>query len=263
MKNLVSLLLILSLASCNKEEFNLSLTKELSINSTFAGANFIIKIGLPENYDPGSQKYSSIYVLDGEENFDYVAEKCKQISGDLSKSNVLVISIGYGNDRSQDYTPTVTNAGGGGAESFMLFIKNELIPQIESNFAADTSRKSRVILGHSFGGLLATYAFTNYNDLFGNYILLSPSLWYDNEIMFRLEEDFRNNNKQNHQLVFMGLGQLENQGRMLVPFQAFYQRFQNHYPDIMLKQNIVSHMDHSGSKKPNIKEGLTFYFLNK
>ena len=236
MKNLVSLLLILSLASCNKEEFNLSLTKELSINSTFAGANFIIKIGLPENYDPGSQKYSSIYVLDGEENFDYVAEKCKQISGDLSKSNVLVISIGYGNDRSQDYTPTTTNAGGGGAESFMLFIKNELIPQIESNFSADTSRKSRVILGHSFGGLLATYAFTNYNDLF---------------------------NKQNHQLVFMGLGQLENQGRMLVPFQAFYQRFQNHYPDIMLKQNIVSHMDHSGSKKPNIKEGLTFYFLNK
>ncbi len=174
-----------------------------------------------------------------------------------------MISIGYGNDRSQDYTPTVTNAGGGGAESFMLFIKNELIPQIESNFAADTSRKSRVILGHSFGGLLATYAFTNYNDLFGNYIILSPSLWYDNEIMFRLEEDFRNNNKQNHQLVFMGLGQLENQGRMLVPFQAFYQRFQNHYPDIMLKQNIVSHMDHSGSKKPNIKEGLTFYFLNK
>lgn len=263
MKNLLFILVIISLASCKKDEFNLNLTREFSIHSTSTGADYIIKVALTENYDPSLKNYSSIYVLDGEDNFEYVAEKCSQISNELSKANALVISIGYGNDRSYDYTPTKTANGEGGAEKFMLFIRNELIPQIENDFGADTARKSRVILGHSFGGLLAAYAFTNFNDVFGNYIILSPSLWYDNEILFRYEEENRSQNKDKHQFVFMGLGELENQGRMLVPFQAFYSKLQNQYSDIVLNQNIIPYLDHNGSKNSNISKSLCFYFINK
>ncbi|MEP7265179.1 MAG: alpha/beta hydrolase-fold protein, partial [Bacteroidota bacterium] len=218
MKTLITVLLLLSFTACKKEEFDLSLTKEFSIQSVSNGATYKIKVGLPENYS-ANQKYATVYVLDGEENFDFVAKKCKELSDDNGKQNVIVVSIGYGNDRANDYTPTDVEEGDGGASKFMEFIKTELLPRIENDFAADTSRNSRVLLGHSFGGLFGAFAFTNYNTVFGNYIMLSPSIWYDNEVMLRYEQENRIKNKDNRQLVFMGLGELENSGRMQAPFE--------------------------------------------
>jgi hypothetical protein len=262
MKKLIFILLVLFLASCKKEVFSPALTKEFSILSTSNGANYHIKVALPQDYSPETQKYAAIYVLDGEEIFDFVSEKCNRISSDFATSNVLVVGIGYGNDRSFDYTPSKANEGGGGAENFMLFIKNELVPEIENEYGADSLRKSRTILGHSFGGLFGAYAFTNYNKVFANYIILSPSLWYDNEIVLKLEQENRNINKNNYQLVFLGLGELE-AGRMLAPFEAFYQILKNNYPDIKIKSHYESQLNHRGSEKPNIIEGLNFYFKNR
>lgn len=267
MKKIFSILLFFILASCTKEDFSPNLTKEFSIVSTSNGATYDITVALPQNYSSETKKYAAIYLLDGEENFDFVAEKCRKISSGLATDNVLVVGIGYGNDREIDYTPSKGGGGivkgGGGAEKFMLFIKNELIPKIESDYRADATRVNRTILGHSFGGLLTTYAFTNHNNVFGNYIILSPSLWYDNEIMFKLEQENRNINQNNHQLVFMALGELENSGQMLAPFQAFYMRLKNNYPDMRIKSHLEPHLNHRGSQNPNIIEGLNFYFQNR
>jgi hypothetical protein len=81
--------------------------------------------------------------------------------------------------------------------------------------------------------------------------------------MLRLEQDGRDLNMENHQLVFMGLGQLESAGRMLAPFEAFYQRLAANYSGITLDSHIEPRRDHVGSKNPNIIEGLQFYFQNK
>ena len=263
MKKLIPILLILAFASCKKEEFSKSLTKSFSIQSVSNGANYTINVALPDNYNPATQKYATLYVLDGEEIFDFVAVNCKKISSDLSTSNILVVSIGYGNDRTVDYTPTKAAEGKGGADKFMQFIKQELIPKMESDYGADTLRKNRIILGHSFGGLAAAYAFTNYNNVFGNYIILSPSIWYDNEIILKMEKQNRTLNRNNHQLVFIGLGELENMGRMLAPFEAFFQCLNNNYADIRITHHLEPHLDHRGSENPNILKGLNFYFNNR
>lgn len=267
MKKIIFTLLIILIASCEKEVFSPDLTKEFSILSTSNGAKYNIKVALPEDYSPETQRYATIYVLDGEENFNFVAENCNKISSDFSIANVLVVSIGYGNDRAIDYTPVEGGGGavngGGGAEKFMLFIKNELIPEMENDYGADTLRKNRTILGHSFGGLCGAYAFTNYNKVFGNYILLSPSLWYADEIVFKFEQENRNINKNNHQLVFLGMGEMENSGQMLAPFVAFFQQLQNNYPDIKITSHLEPHLNHRGSENPNIIEGLKFYFQNR
>jgi uncharacterized protein len=262
MTRLIFILLFLLLASCEKEVFNPALTKEFSIVSTSNGAKYNIKVALPENYNPDTQKYPAIYLLDGEEIFNFVSENCHRISSDLGTSNVLVVSIGYGNDRSFDYTPTKANEGGGGAEKFMLFIKNELIPEVETDYSADTSRANRIILGHSFGGLFGAYAFANFNNVFANYIILSPSLWYDNEIVLKQERENRNINKNNYQMVFLGLGESE-AGRMLAPFQAFYQVLQKNYQYLKIKRHIEPQLNHRGSEKPDIIEGLNYYFKNR
>jgi len=263
MKHLLPILLLLAFASCQKEEINPNQIQEFSIHSDSAHATYTIKVALPEHYSPSTQKYATLYVLDGDQNFNFVTAKCNAISSEFSTDNVLVVSIGYGNDRSVDYTPTKAQEGGGGAEKFMQFLEHELIPRVEKDFSAEPSRESRIILGHSFGGLLAAYAFTNFNRVFGNYLMLSPSLWYDNEIMLRLEQENREINKENHHLVYMGLGELESGGRMLVPYVAFHQRLEKYYPGIELISRLQPRLDHGGSKNPNIEEGLKFYFQNR
>lgn len=256
------MLLIILIASCKKEQLDQKLVKEFSIQSTSSGANYKIKVALPDNYNP-LQKYATVYVLDGDENLSFVAQNSRRISADLGTSNVLVVSIGYGNNRTVDYTPTKAAEGEGGAEKFMMFIKNDLIPKVETEYEADSSRKNRVILGHSFGGLFASYAFANHNEVFGNYIMLSPSLWYDNEVILTMEKQNRNVNRANQQLVFMGLGELENEGRMHAPFMAFYQTLKNNYPAIKITRHLEPQLDHMGSKDPNILAGLKFYFQNR
>jgi uncharacterized protein len=260
MKKIIPFIAILFFASCKKEEFDSVLTKEFALHAA-NGGDYKIKVGLPTHYSP-DQKYNTLYILDGEEDFDYVANECREISKNMGKKNVLVVSIGYGKPRHHDYTPTDAAEGDGGAPQFMEFISKELIPEIERNFAADTTRKARIILGHSFGGLFAAYAFTSHNPVFENYIMLSPSLWYDDEIILRYEQENRLLNKNNRQLVYLGIGELENGGRMQAPFEAFYQRLLNYYPGMKLTKHIVRQLNHNGSKNKNITEGLKYYFEN-
>lgn len=254
---------VLMLASCEKEEFDPLLTHEFTIQSSDNGALYNIQVGLPADYNPGVEKYSSIYVLDGEENFDFVSSQCKKISDKLAVQNAVIISIGYGRDRSLDYTPTEISSVTGGGAQFLKFIESQLIPVIEENLSVDTARSSRVILGHSYGGLFGAYVFCVDNKLFGNYILLSPSLWFDNLISLQFEKNHRAENQDRPQLVFMGIGEAENYGRMQAPFEVFYQTLFGRYTQIKLEKNMEGNLGHLGSKKPNIVKGLNYYFQNR
>lgn len=259
----IALLLAVVLGSCEEEKFDPALTRKFTVESPSIGATYPIQVALPENYTSSGEKFSTIYVLDGKQDFDLVANTCKSLSDRYGVPNVLVVSIGYGRDRSIDYTPTETGSSTGGAPEFLAFIENELIPKIEQDFDVDTTRESRVILGHSYGGLFGAYTFAVNNTLFGNYIMLSPSLWFDNEISMILEKQNRANNKDIRQLVFMGIGEMENIGTMQAPFEAYYKILQGNYSDISLSENREDDLSHMGSKDPNIVKGLNHYFKNR
>jgi uncharacterized protein len=257
-------ILLFTQGSCTKDElFRSGVVQEFSLQSTSNGATYAIKVGLPANYNPSAEKYATIYVLDGKEIFGFVANRCQEISDQYSQKNVLVVSIGYGKDRSIDYTPTKMSSVTGGAPQFLNFIETQLIPKMEQDYEADTARGSRVILGHSYGGLFGEYAFCVRNNVFGNYILLSPSLWFDNYIPLQMEKDSRANNKNVKQLVFMGIGQNEETDRMLAPFDTFYQSLHKYYSNTRLAKNIENNAGHMSSRNPNIIKGLIYYFLNR
>lgn len=254
--------LLALLGSCKEQEFNPDQTRTFTIESAINGASYEVTVGLPRDYNL-SEKYSSIYVLDGEQDFDFVANQCRAISETRGAQNVVVISIGYGQDRSIDYTPTRVSSITGGGPDFMKFIETQLIPRIEKDFSVDTTSAGRVILGHSYGGLFGACVFGANNDLFGNYIMLSPSIWFDNEVCLQLEVQTRALNQSKNTLVFMGIGEAENSGRMQAPFEAFYQALRDNYPNIKLSRNREEDLDHMGSKNPNIKKGLTYYFESR
>lgn len=260
-----AMILVFLFGSCTKKEMlDPALTQqEFAIKSNTNGATYKIKVGLPADYNPAVKKYAAMYVLDGEDDFGFVANRCKEISESLSVTNVLVISIGYGRNRSIDYTPTKMSSVTGGGPEFLKFIETQLIPKIEQTYGVDTARSSRVIIGHSYGGLFGAYAFCTNNKVFGNYILLSPSLWFDNYVSMQIEKDNRDNNKNQAQLVFMGIGGAEELDRMLTPFGTFYETLQGKYAHTKLAKNIEQNQSHMGSKNPNIIKGLNYYFQNR
>jgi len=257
------ILLLFLLSSCTKELFNSGITKEFTLQSSASGATYNIQVGLPYNYNPGTEKYETIYVLDGKEIFGFVANRCREISDNYGVKNVLVVSIGYGKDRSIDYTPTKISSITGGAPQFLNFIKTQLIPKMEQDYHADTSRESRVILGHSYGGLFGGYAFCVNNKVFGNYLILSPSFWFDNQVALQMERDNRATNRNRKQLVFMGIGENEETDRMLAPFETFYQSLRINYTNIKLEKNNEKNQNHMSSRNPNIIRGLEYYFQNR
>ncbi len=256
------LLLVILMGSCKKEKFESGITKEFSLKSIANGATYDIKVGLPANYN-SSEKYATVYVLDGKQIFGFVANRCQEISDSHALRNVLVVSISYGKDRSIDYTPTKVSSVTGGAPQFLNFIETQLIPRMEQDYSAETTRDSRVILGHSYGGLFGAYAFSENNKVFGNYIMLSPSLWFDNEVSLQMEANSRANIKDQKQLVFMGIGGNEESDRMLAPFEKYYQSLSSNYSNIKLSKNIEKKKSHMDSREPNIILGLEFYFQNR
>lgn len=257
------ILLVLVLSSCKKEVFNPELTKEFKLVAESNGATYKIKVALPNTFNSSTGKYATLYVLDGEEDFAFVANKCSEITEQKGTTNVLVVGIGYGRNRSIDYTPTRMSSVTGSTPQFLNFIKTQLVPYMEQQYRADTARSSRIILGHSYGGLFGAYAFSVNNQLFGNHILLSPSLWFDNLVTLQFEKHNREKNKGQRQLVFMGIGDDEEEERMKAPFETLYQTFRTEYTNMKLEANYVSNTNHMDSKKPNIIKGLDYYFQNR
>jgi uncharacterized protein len=270
----IYLLMLLGGISCSKESLpalDENLTTEFSIDSKEKGKTYRIWVQLPDGYNTSTKKYPTIYVLDpdgnsvaGNSNFFYIAKKCKDLSQSSGKTGVILVGIRHGDYREVDYTPTKYTttgfSGEGGGKAYMNFVKKELIARVEKDYRAMPSREQRSIIGHSLGGLCGAYAFTKHNEAFGNYLLLSPSLIYDNEIILQYEQQTRSTIKNRPQLVYFGVGGTE--PNMVPPIELLYNRINKNYPNAKTELYINAGKGHNSSKDENIKKALEFYFKN-
>ena len=86
-------LLLLSLFSCEKDEFtgNDALIKKISITSVEKDKTYEISIFLPDNYTSSEEYYPTLYVLDAEQDQEFVADQCRKTSKILNIQNVIVV----------------------------------------------------------------------------------------------------------------------------------------------------------------------------
>ena len=146
-----------------------------------------LNIYLPEGYNPADTlHYPVLYVLDGSLHEDFVHVTGAIQFNTLSWVNRIPPSIvvGIANvDRKRDFTfPTRIEQDkkryttSGGSEKFIQFIEKELQPFIEKKYKGNAQR---TLIGQSLGGLLATEILFKKPHLFNKYIIISPSLWWD------------------------------------------------------------------------------------
>jgi len=158
--------------------------KRDSIVSAILNQKRFIQVVLPSNYKPGStDKYDVIYVTDGDDNTKTVADIQQFIAREGFMPQVIIVGV-LNIDRNKDLTPTHEEGFGtsGGADKFLAFLKNELIPYINKTYPSDGDN---ILFGHSFGGLFVTYALLNDPQIFTSYIAADPSYWWANGYMIR------------------------------------------------------------------------------
>jgi len=195
-------------------------TEVRELRSSYNNQKYKIYVKFPRNYQETNKDYPVLYILDAETNFGGVSYIVQRLIKDKIIPEILLVGLAYGVDydtfyqlRSRDLTPTVRNdflTDGipnptGGVREFVKFIKNELFPFITENY--NTQNEDRAVYGHSFGGLFGTYILLNHTQIFQKYLLLSPSLWWDNRALFRNIKNL--DSKIEPTKLFMASGSLE------------------------------------------------------
>lgn len=140
-----------------------------------------LQVYLPDGYRGGEQKYPVIYLLDGDGHFHHTTGIVSFLTQQGRMPPVIIVAV-PNTDRTRDLTPvTHTDSAGafptaGGDQNFLRFFREELFPYIEGRYR---TLPFRILVGHSFGGLLAIDALETHPEMFRGYIAISPSLWWD------------------------------------------------------------------------------------
>lgn len=191
-----------------KEAFTIGET--ITLHSKILNEDRAINIYLPNGYSPDSlHKYPVIYLLDGSVDEDFIHIAGLVQFGSFSWINMLpeTIVVGVANvDRKRDFTfPTTIKKHKkefpttGGSAAFINFIEKELQPFINQNYNVSTTK---TLMGQSLGGLLATEVLFKKPDLFTNYIIISPSLWWDKQSLLKSTPESYTSTK----LIYVGVG---------------------------------------------------------
>lgn len=171
------------------EKTPLTIGETRTLQSTVLNEKRLLNIYLPLNYD-SSKAYPIIYLLDGSMHEDFLHIVGLVQFFNLQMNMPASIVVGIANvDRKRDFThhtdlkdlkkdyPTT-----GHSAPFIRFLEEELLPYINSQYK---TTDTRYLIGQSLGGLLATEILLHKRSLFSHYLIVSPSLWWDDESMLK------------------------------------------------------------------------------
>ena len=191
-------------------------SEQFSLYSSNTQQEYKIYIHLPMNYSRSDTTYPVIYVLDADIAFGIMSGTSKLLSHRKEIPEVIIVGIAYGaytgqegNNRGRDYSPTAVaeSPTSGGAETFFRFIRDELIPEIDSKYR--TNPIDRTLSGASFGGLFSLYVLFEHPGIFKRYIISSPNLRWDNGVIFEYEKKYSEKHTELPANVFLSVGDVE------------------------------------------------------
>lgn len=179
---------------------------------------------LPPAYKSEPERHFPVmYVLDGD------SSKLLSISGvvqALSTNELenqipqfIIVSIPNTN-RNRDLTPTSTDLifegkelakieGSGGANKFIGFIENELIPSINKKYRTNDTK---MLVGMSFGGLFAGHVLLTQPHIFSHYLIADATYVWDNNYLNRIAQKHLEKVSQLPITVFVGVAKNDHIG---------------------------------------------------
>lgn len=272
--------IILSILVSNTIVYSQSQKVQFELNSrSVADEIYPIEVILPDAYD-STKQYPIVYFTD----WWFYLQYDLQLHNLLRDYNItepfIIVGIGtigertdWNKERRRDLTPThlleqdrrdsldIGSRGiTGGAENFLSFIKNELIPKIEAKFQSDTL--NRGFVGYSFGGLFGAYILLNEPQLFQNYIIGSPTLQYDNFIILQRLMEVTPEQFNSIKSIFVSVGEQE-LGDDLKSFAELRDLLlKMDLPNLKLESTIIEGEGHISALPQTLIKGFRFVYGN-
>lgn len=173
-----------------------------------------INVYLPEGYKANDTlHYPVIYLLDGGADEDFIHTVDLVQYNNFSWINRVPPSIVVGianTDRKHDFTfPSQVEAekkrypSSGGSKKFIEFMEQELKPFVAKNYKANGQS---TLIGQSLGGLLATQILFEKPQLFNQYIIISPSLWWSDGALLQQNTSIVQQDSPHKIQVYIGVG---------------------------------------------------------
>jgi hypothetical protein len=256
-------------------------TRRFELQSKAVGVPYSIEVVLPAGAATSGAKYPAVYCTDWFILSDYLKSLPKLM--DMGRLTEPLIFVGISQPgtmrewaaaRTRDFTParpvdeyskqnTYADALdlAGGAARFMAFLKDELIPQIESAYPADPAQRG--FAGYSLGGLLGTYILASEPQLFQCYLIGSPSLWF-NEFVLTLElEKVAPGRFDSIARVYLSVGE-EESWEMLKGFGMLRDTLAaKGLKGPRVKAEVIPEAGHVGAMPISLYNGLRFLFRRK
>lgn len=257
-------------------------TEILRLHSKQTGADYELFVATPPDYRKSGQSYPVVYMLDADYSFALVRNIVQLFVERENLQPMILVAVAYPGaansreiyrkSRTRDYTPVYAPDGGYGAEHqkvsgggprFRAFFAKELIPMIDRKFP--TQRGDRALIGHSYGGLFASFVLVTEPELFNRYIIVSPSLWYANRTAITMAQSAVPAGARVNARVFFGIGAFENQpqsGRAMVDdLKEFIARIRDHnLVRLKLEMKIFEGETHNSVFPSAVTRGLLTVF---
>lgn len=139
----------------------------------------------PHDYDSNAEALPVMYMLDVglKEDFPHIANTIDQLIQEDKIGHLILVGIEItqsGRDLTgptnvatdKEVAPVV-----GGSENFILFIREELFPEINKRYK---TKDEKSIIGESLAGLFVLETFLKYPNMLDYYIAFDLSLWWNN-----------------------------------------------------------------------------------
>ena len=184
--------------------------------------------------------------------------------------------------RIRDLTPTPVTVrewrppmGAGQGPRLLAAIATEIVPFVEANFAVNGDR---AVVGWSLGGLFALYALFHEPQVFSRYLIVSPSLWWEDRLPFLWEKKWAASASDLPAQVFMAVGAREeapgggwlSEGfsdeilawfRQVTNFRAFTRRLKSRaYPSLNVESVVFPDEYHMTVYPAAVARGLVRMF---
>jgi predicted alpha/beta superfamily hydrolase len=187
--------------------------KSESVNYFFDSEIFkeerTISVFIPEAYNSGDTavNYHVAYLFDGQ--FQPYFSMVSSIMSYYEQTNegipLIIVGI-HTENRWREFVPICNQENTGtieGADKLSLFLNNEVIPLIESNYR---TTKFKIGIGHSLGGTYVLNEIVKDSSLFNAAIAVSPNLTVCNEQIIKRAQEFYTTQAKNMKFIYASAG---------------------------------------------------------
>lgn len=245
------------------------------------GVEYELYVALPPSYRQGEKRYPLVVLLDADYSFAIARNQAEHLSERNHLPELILVGVSYPDsseagpvayrgNRTRDYTPTHTPEGGygpevqkvsGGGARFRAFLEGQLLAYLDREYRTDG--ETRALVGHSYGGLFSATTLLEGAGVFDRFLMVSPSLWYDESWVFQREGILAEGRSDLAARIYAAVGDREvnPQRDMVADLRRFEERLRSRgYPNLQIEVQVLDAETHNSVFPRALSNGLRYLF---